>query len=203
VFTIGEDNSDEEDQNRGVKHQDIEALDTWKVKPDVKHCFECQAVTPDSRLVAAHLLVTSEYMYCLVEVRGRRSKRGAKQTWVKLKQERLLYTVAKITSRRSLPERISFKFGDVAQIGESDDVKIVATDRYIIPNAGDATRLIKQLIVQADERRQKRKKEEEERKNEKNPKKEDETEQKDSQSENSNKEIKEKVVEDPARTDMK
>ena len=155
-----------------MKHQDIEALDTWKAKPDVKHCFECQAVTPDSRLVAAHLLVTSDHMYCLVEVRGRRSKRGFKQTWVKLKQERLLYTVVKITSRRSLPELITFKFGDVTQIGETDDVAIVAADRYLIPNAGDATRLIKQLIVQADERRQKKKSQNEENKRKGESKKE-------------------------------
>ena len=179
MFTIGDENenSDEEQQTRRVKHQDIEALDTWKAKPDVKHCFECQVVAPDSRLIAAHLLVTSENMFCLVEVRGRRNKRNAKQIWVKLKQERLLCTVAKITSRRSLPELITFKFGDINQIKESDDVEIVAADRYLIPNAGDATRLIKQLIVEADERRQKKIKEEDEKKKEKIALEGNETEQ--------------------------
>ena len=160
VFTIGDENEnseDEDDKTRGVKHDNIEALDKWKAKPDVQHCFECQAVTADSRLVAAYLLVTSEHMYCLVEIKTRRGNRNNRQTWVRMKQERLLCTVVKITSRRSMPELITFKFGDISQISESDDVTIVAADRYIIPNAGDATRMIKQLIVKADERRKEKK----------------------------------------------
>ena len=119
---------------------------------NVKHCIQCQAVTKDHRLVAAHLLVTSDHMICLVEVKGR--QRNNRETWVRVKQRRLLCTVVKITSRRSFPELITFKFGQLSRM-DDEEVKIVVSDKYVIPNAGDVTRQIKQLIVEADERRKK------------------------------------------------
>ena len=161
MFTIGDEteHSDaEEGGSRGQRHE-IEELSRWKARLDVKHSFECQAVTSDARLIAAHLLVTPERLYSLVEVRGRKGRRNMKQRWVRLWQERLLCTIIKITSRRSLPELITFKFGDFDRIDTDDDVEVVAADRYIIPNAGDATKVIKQLVVQADEKRQREYKE--------------------------------------------
>jgi len=100
----------------------------------------------------AHLLVTSERMYCLQVVQGRKGRRSSKQVWVRAMEPRELVDVAKITSRRSFPELITFKFSDPATAGEEEPT-IVAADRYIIPDAGTATKAIKYLIIEAENRK--------------------------------------------------
>ena len=161
VFTIGDETEHSDDDTEGpasplaVKHDDIQLLSDWTSRSDVKHCFQCQAVTKDARLVAAHLFVTSDHMICLAEVKGR--QRNSTKIWVRAKQQRLLCTVVKITSRRSFPELITFKFGELSRM-DDDEVQVVAADKYVIPDAGDATRLIKLLIVEADDKRKQIKK---------------------------------------------
>uniref|UniRef100_H2Z093 TBC1 domain family member 23 n=1 Tax=Ciona savignyi TaxID=51511 RepID=H2Z093_CIOSA len=160
VFSIGDDNENEEedgaDQSPGTSeehHAEIEELSSWKSRPDVKHCFECQSVTLDGNLLPAYLVVTADEMICLIEVKQRKGRRRSKQIYVKARPPRSLIAVVKITSRRSFPELITFKFGEIVAAGEkNEDVKIVAADRYILPEAGSATKAIKHIIVEAEAR---------------------------------------------------
>ncbi|XP_076804754.1 TBC1 domain family member 23-like [Clavelina lepadiformis] len=160
VFSIGDENEHDdedvarEDQEVTYNTSEIDDLDVWKSKPDVKYCFECQSVSEDRRLVSAHLLVTTTEMRCLVEVKPRKGRRLTKQIFVKARPPRLLCTVIKITSRKSFPELITFKFGDLEQMESDEEARVVAADRYILPDAGGTTRSIKQLIVEADVKRQ-------------------------------------------------
>uniref|UniRef100_H2Z092 TBC1 domain family member 23 n=1 Tax=Ciona savignyi TaxID=51511 RepID=H2Z092_CIOSA len=161
VFSIGDDNENEEedgaDQSPGTSeehHAEIEELSSWKSRPDVKHCFECQSVTLDGNLLPAYLVVTADEMICLIEVKQRKGRRRSKQIYVKARPPRSLIAVVKITSRRSFPELITFKFGEIVAAGEkNEDVKIVAADRYILPEAGSATKAIKHIIVEAEARK--------------------------------------------------
>ena len=179
VFSIDDDgedddgnDADDEDVGRGGGGKlpgggnDIAEIDTWRSRADMRHCFSCQAVMPDRTLVPAHLFVSQSEMRCLVEVKPRRRGsammgRGGvepKHTWVRDAGTcRQLRAIVRITSRRSFPELITFKFGDPALMEDmseesvaNDKIEVVASHRYIIPDAGSATKAIKQLIVEND-----------------------------------------------------
>nr|CAB3266834.1 TBC1 domain family member 23-like [Phallusia mammillata] len=155
VFSIGDENEhdDEEESEKLLKEQVIEELESWTSRSDVKHCYECQYVNPDGQLFPAYLALTDDEMYCLLVVKGRKERRRAKQTWVRAKPPRLMRAIVKITSRRSFPELISFKFGDLdSPEVDSVDPPIVATDRYILPDAGTATKNVKYMIIEAEKR---------------------------------------------------
>ena len=131
-------------------NNDIEDLQCWLNKPEMKFCYQCQAVAGDGTLIPGHLFVTHDRMFCLEVVKSRRK---SKQTWVRIRQpQRLLSTIVRITSRRSFPELITFKFGDLDHM-QDEDIKVVAADRYILPEAGTATKAIKLLIVESEEKK--------------------------------------------------
>ncbi|XP_078486638.1 TBC1 domain family member 23-like [Ciona intestinalis] len=168
VFSIGDDNENDEEGNQDSpgpseeQHVEIEELSVWKTRPDVKHCFECQAVTLDGNLLPAHLVVTSDQMICLIEVKPKRGRKKPKLTYVKARPPRSLAAVVKITSRRSFPELITFKFGEIISPAEKEEeVEIVAADRYILPEAGTATKSIKHLIIEAEKKKAEQQKDDE------------------------------------------
>lgn len=60
-----------------------------------------------------------------------------------IQSRRALGSVVKITSKKRHPELITFKYGSL----EDESVEITDLDRFLIPNAGEATKKIKQQIV--------------------------------------------------------
>jgi hypothetical protein len=65
-------------------------------------------------------------------------------TGFKMSQSRrALGSIVKITSKKRHPELITFKYGSL----EDDSVEVTDLDRFLIPNAGEATKRIKQQIV--------------------------------------------------------
>ncbi|XP_030647466.1 TBC1 domain family member 23 isoform X2 [Chanos chanos] len=141
VFSIGDEEEYDTDEIDSSSMSDddrkeIVNIQTWINKPDVKHHIPCNEVKETGHMFPSHLLITATHMYCLREIASRKG-------FAYIQSRQALNSVVKITSKKKHPELITFKFGNNNAAG----VEIVAVERYLIPNAGDATKVIKQQIM--------------------------------------------------------
>ena len=81
--------------------------------------------------------MTDSHLIVLREIPGRN---GAAHVIVK----RPLSSIVKITSRKRHPDLITFKYGTTQY---NDTLLISDMDRFLIPNASEATKFISQQIV--------------------------------------------------------
>ncbi|XP_061681809.1 TBC1 domain family member 23 isoform X2 [Syngnathoides biaculeatus] len=142
VFSIGDEEEYDTDEIDSSSMSDddrkeIVNVQTWINKPDVKHHIPCNEVKETGHMFPSHLLVTATHMYCLREI-------GARKGFAYIQSRQALSSVVKITSKKKHPELITFKFGSN---NSTAGVEIAAVERYLIPNAGDATKVIKQQIM--------------------------------------------------------
>lgn len=84
----------------------------------------------------SQLLVTDSHLIVLREIQERK---GAAHVIVK----RPLTSIVKITSRKRHADLITFKYGTT----QYDDTVISDMDKFLIPNASEATKLITQQIM--------------------------------------------------------
>ncbi|MED6260593.1 hypothetical protein ATANTOWER_023747 [Ataeniobius toweri] len=141
VFSIGDEEEYDTDEIDSSSMSDddrkeIVNIQTWMNKPDVKHRIPCNEVKETGHMFPSHLLITATHMYCLREIASRKG-------FAYIQSRQALSSVVKITSKKKHPELITFKFGT----NNSAGVEISAVERYLIPNAGDATKVIKQQIM--------------------------------------------------------
>ncbi|XP_066562131.1 TBC1 domain family member 23 isoform X2 [Amia ocellicauda] len=141
VFSIGDEEEYDTDEIDSSSMSDddrkeVVNIQTWINKPDIKHHVPCSEVKETGHMFPSHLLVTATHMYCLREIASRKG-------FAYIQSRQALNSVVKITSKKKHPELITFKFGNSSSSG----VEILAVERYLIPNAGDATKAIKQQIM--------------------------------------------------------
>ncbi|XP_041647190.1 TBC1 domain family member 23 isoform X2 [Cheilinus undulatus] len=141
VFSIGDEEEYDTDEIDSSSMSDddrkeIVNIQTWINKPDVKHHIPCNEVKETGHMFPSHLLITATHMYSLREIASRKG-------FAYIQSRQALNSVVKITSKKKHPELITFKFGS----NNSAGVEISAVERYLIPNAGDATKVIKQQIM--------------------------------------------------------
>ncbi|XP_048350422.1 TBC1 domain family member 23 isoform X2 [Sphaerodactylus townsendi] len=141
VFSIGDEEEYDTDEIDSSSMSDddrkeIVNIQTWINKPDIKHHFPCSEVKENGYMFPSHLLVTATHMYCLREIPSRKGL-------AYIQSRQALNSVVKITSKKKHPELITFKYGNSTTTG----IEILAIERYLIPNAGDATKAIKQQIM--------------------------------------------------------
>ncbi|XP_042189838.1 TBC1 domain family member 23 isoform X1 [Callorhinchus milii] len=142
VFSIGDeeeyDTADEIDSSSMSDDDRKEMVNilTWVNKPDVKHHFPCNEVKETGHMFPSHIMVTASHMYCLREIPSRKG-------FAYIQSRQALTSMVKITSKKKHPELITFKFGN----SNVSPVEVSAVERYLIPNAGDATKAIKQQIM--------------------------------------------------------
>ncbi|ELW69969.1 TBC1 domain family member 23 [Tupaia chinensis] len=141
VFSIGDEEEYDTDEIDSSSMSDddrkeVVNIQTWINKPDVKHHFPCKEVKESGHMFPSHLLVTATHMYCLREILSRKGL-------AYIQSRQALNSVVKITSKKKHPELITFKYGNSNPSG----IEILAIERYLIPNAGDATKAIKQQIM--------------------------------------------------------
>uniref|UniRef100_A0A8D0ZZ55 TBC1 domain family member 23 n=1 Tax=Sus scrofa TaxID=9823 RepID=A0A8D0ZZ55_PIG len=141
VFSIGDEEEYDTDEIDSSSMSDddrkeVVNIQTWINKPDVKHHFPCKEVKESGHMFPSHLLVTATHMYCLREILSRKGL-------AYIQSRQALNSVVKITSKKKHPELITFKYGNSSASG----IEILAIERYLIPNAGDATKAIKQQIM--------------------------------------------------------
>ncbi|KAM8875041.1 TBC1 domain family member 23 [Spinachia spinachia] len=141
VFSIGDEEEYDTDEIDSSSTSDddrkeVVNIQTWTNKPDVKHHIPCNEVKETGHMFPSHLLITATHMYGLREIASRKG-------FAYIQSRQALNSVVKITSKKKHPELITFKFGT----NNSAGVEISAVERYLIPNAGDATKVIKQQIM--------------------------------------------------------
>lgn len=141
VFSIGDEEEYDTDEIDSSSMSDddrkeVVNIQTWINKPDIKHHFPCKEVKESGHMFPSHLLVTATHMYCLREILSRKGL-------AYIQSRQALNSVVKITSKKKHPDLITFKYGNSSASG----IEILAIERYLIPNAGDATKAIKQQIM--------------------------------------------------------
>ncbi|XP_064651134.1 TBC1 domain family member 23-like [Lineus longissimus] len=139
VFTIGDEDDDDVPSvcsSDDERQREVVNLETWLNKPEVKHAFQCQEVKDNGYMVPSHLLVTVNHLFVLREI-------PTQKGMALIQARRNLSAIVKITSKKRHPELITFKYGS----SEDDGLRITCLDRFFIPQAGEATKVIKQQIM--------------------------------------------------------
>ncbi|OAD61433.1 TBC1 domain family member 23 [Eufriesea mexicana] len=139
VFSIDDDQELDMTITNNESEEPIEvvSIQQWMKDPKLLHSFKCQEVKVNGDLCDSILLVTDTHLIVLREIQERK---GAAHVIVK----RLLTSIVKITSRKRHSDLITFKYGTT----QYNDTVISDMDKFLIPNASEATKLITQQIVE-------------------------------------------------------
>uniref|UniRef100_A0A1I8H9N0 TBC1 domain family member 23 n=1 Tax=Macrostomum lignano TaxID=282301 RepID=A0A1I8H9N0_9PLAT len=125
----GED--DEEDET-----EELVSVSTWQ--RDALSSYPCSLLLgDDNQQTPGHLIIREQHMYLL---RLCPKQPGMAAIVVR----RPLVKVVKITSKKRLPEFITFKYGDTDKDGVTH---LTDMDRVVIPKAGEATKDVKMQII--------------------------------------------------------
>lgn len=138
VFSIDDDQELDMTMTNNESEEPVEvvSIQQWMKDPKLLHSFKCQEVKVNGDLCDSILLVTDTHLIVLREIPERK---GAAHVIVK----RLLTSIVKITSRKRHSDLITFKYGTT----QYNDTVILDMDKFLIPNAGEATKLITQQIL--------------------------------------------------------
>lgn len=138
VFSIDDDQELDMTMTNNESEEPIEvvSIQQWLKDPKLLHSFKCQEVKVNGDLCDSILLVTDTHLIVLREIQERK---GAAHVIVK----RPLTSVVKITSRKRHSDLITFKYGTT----QYNDTVISDMDKFLIPNASEATKLITQQIL--------------------------------------------------------
>ncbi|KAK9308378.1 hypothetical protein QLX08_001562 [Tetragonisca angustula] len=138
VFSIDDDQELDMTMTNNESEEPIEvvSIQQWMKDPKLLHSFKCQEVKVNGDLCDSILLVTDSHLIVLREIQERK---GAAHVIVK----RPLTSIVKITSRKRHSDLITFKYGTT----QYNDTVISDMDKFLIPNASEATKLITQQIL--------------------------------------------------------
>lgn len=138
VFSIDDDQELDMTMTNNESEEPIEvvSIQQWMKDPKLLHSFKCQEVKVNGDLCDSLLLITDSHLIVLREIQERK---GAAHVIVK----RPLTSIVKITSRKRHSDLITFKYGTT----QYNDTVISDMDKFLIPNASEATKLITQQIL--------------------------------------------------------
>ncbi|XP_015601168.1 TBC1 domain family member 23 [Cephus cinctus] len=138
VFSIDEDQDPDMTMTNDESEEPVEvvSIQQWLKDPKLLHSFKCQEVKVNGYVHDSQLLVTDTQLIVLREIP---SRKGAAHVIVM----RPLSSIVKITSRKRHPNLITFKYGTT----QNDTLHVTDMDRFLIPNASEATKLISQQIL--------------------------------------------------------
>lgn len=140
VFSIDEDNDGdlgfEEATTEEDYSQEVVQLSEWLKTPNIISYFKCQEVMMNGYIYDAYLVITNSHLIVSRDVEGRRG-------YVQITVRRPLSSIVKITAKKRHPELITFKYG----MPDGDTLVIKDMDRFLIPNAGEATKVVSNQIV--------------------------------------------------------
>ncbi|XP_004526608.1 TBC1 domain family member 23 [Ceratitis capitata] len=147
VFSIDDDNDDHYNDHEMKDSNDLAssklAGDTKEIvnltqylkSPDIINAFRCQEVHMNGYMYDSHLIITASLLIVLREL-----GRGQAQIIVR----RPLSSIVKITAKKRHRDLITFKYG----FPDGDGLLITDMDRFLIPNASEATAIVSKHIVQ-------------------------------------------------------
>ncbi|CAF4926554.1 unnamed protein product [Rotaria sp. Silwood1] len=148
VFSLDGDDNEDEYASSSKQHDAPELVDieSWFIRSDMLYKYECEHIDEHNRTHPSLLLVSSTHLYILRKLPEHKSMAN-------LVCRRPLETITKITSKKNFPEIITFRYG--TNQDEQDEKLKTKTklptefDRVYLPDAGDATKNIKLLIIKA------------------------------------------------------
>ncbi|KAI9557466.1 hypothetical protein GHT06_017294 [Daphnia sinensis] len=139
VFSIDDDQDGDDPSFEGssereadAPNQELVAISSWLKRPDVINSFRCHEVKESGHAFPSYLLITSTHLYALREIEDRPG-------FARISVNRSLSSIMKITSKKRHPEFITFKYGNM----KGEETIIVDLDRFVVPQAGDAVKLVK------------------------------------------------------------
>ncbi|KAJ8922747.1 hypothetical protein NQ315_007782 [Exocentrus adspersus] len=137
VFSIDDDHDNVANvEDLDDDEQELVQIQSYLKNPDVIEHFPCQEVKLNGFMYKSHLIVTQTELIVLREVPD---IKGAAEVIVK----RPLSAIVKITARKRHPELITFKYG----VPDGENLKISDMDRFLIPNADKATKVVSDQIL--------------------------------------------------------
>lgn len=143
VFSINDEDDDSRsdslrrDLTDSDSLEEIVEVNLFLKEHNVVDNFQCQEVLLNGYMHDSYLVVTETHLIVLRDISN---KRGA----AKVMSRRPLSTIVKITAKKRHPELITFKYG----IPDGDNLLIKDMDRFLIPNASVATKVVSNQIVQ-------------------------------------------------------
>lgn len=130
----------EGNQNRDeVDEKDLKTLEQWMALYNLENVYPCFKVLQSGKRPNVCIAVKDDELICLKEYK-KKGKFG-------LISSRPLSCVAKITSKRSCSELITFRFQIPSKEENEDGVVEEIAERYFIPDAGIVMKQIKQQIM--------------------------------------------------------
>lgn len=140
VFSIDEENVDSVDNYESATTYDedtkeIVTIQTYIKNPDVIKALKCQEVHMSGFMHDSHLILTKTHLVVLRDL----DKKGTAELIVK----RPLSNIVKITAKKRHRDLITFKYG----IPDGNELLITDMDRFLIPNANEATALVSKQII--------------------------------------------------------
>lgn len=147
VFSIDEDSADGvvdiDEANANYTDDEPERIvdmQNFIKSPDVIKALKCQEVHMNGYMYDRHLILMKTHLVVLGDV----DRNGGAEVIVR----RPLSNIVKITARKRHRDLITFKYG----VPNGDELIITDMDRFLIPNASEATALVsKQIIKQLEE----------------------------------------------------
>lgn len=137
VFSIDDDHDNVANVEQvDDEQQELVQIQSYLKNPEVIEHFPCQEVKLNGFMYKSHLIVTQTELIVLREVPD---IKGAAEVIVK----RPLSAIVKITARKRHPELITFKYG----VPDGENLKISDMDRFLIPNADKATKVVSDQIL--------------------------------------------------------
>ncbi|CAL7945261.1 unnamed protein product [Xylocopa violacea] len=138
VFSIDDDQELDMTMTNNESEEPVEvvSIQQWMKDPKLLHSFKCQEVKVNGDFCDSILLVTDTHLIVLREIQERK---GAAHVIVK----RPLTSIVRITSRKKHADLITFKYGTT----QYNDTVISDMDKFLIPNASEATKFITQQIL--------------------------------------------------------
>lgn len=145
VFSIDEDNvdavgnNDDANANNEDDVRETVNLQNFTKNSDVITALKCQEVHMNGYMYDSHLILTKTHLIVLRDL----DRKGTAEIIVR----RPLSNIVKITAKKRHRDLITFKYG----IPDGDELIITDMDRFLIPNASEATALVsKQIIKQLE-----------------------------------------------------
>ncbi|XP_034473528.1 TBC1 domain family member 23 [Drosophila innubila] len=141
VFSIDDENeeaydgADRDAPQATGETKEIVNLNQYFKTAEIINAFKCQDVHMNGYMYDSHLIITPTQLVVLRELGG-----GQAQIMVR----RPLASIVKITAKKRHRNLITFKYG----FPDGDGLLITDMDRFLIPNATEATAVVSKHIVQ-------------------------------------------------------
>ncbi|UJR33379.1 hypothetical protein I4U23_020827 [Adineta vaga] len=154
IFSLDGDDDDDNQTLSQQRESELVDIETWFQRNDLIYKYECEHFDENDKTHPSFLLASATHLYIL-------RKLPEHKTMANLVSRRLLTTITKITSKKNIPEIITFRYATSPEEDEEQEKAIkfnqkntkmkipIDCDKIFVADAGDATKNIKVLIMKA------------------------------------------------------